>query len=447
MITGHGDEESAVRSFRSEASGYVIKDQHLSGRLAESVQKAMTEIDLRHAQAELSRREALFRSFTEKSSDIITAIRPDGTILYESPSVERFLGYRAEEMLGQNAFDYVHPEDLPRLRRLIEGALETPGTILVMEYRFKHKEGPWRYFESVGRNLLSDPVVAAIVVNSRDVTRRKRAEQELERYRQGLEQLVQERTAELASANVQLREEIGERMQAEAQLKERAERLADFLTVASHELRHPISVVKGYTTMLQGYLDRMDPASLTEILSALDISVDRLTGHVDDLLQASLVEEGRFNFDKQEADLKPLLEESVRDLEGLGRDNQVSIKVSRGAGSAQVDPGKFKQLMDILLDNAFKFAPESSPVDIEVRKQGELTTVSVMDRGIGVPEEFREQIFDRFFQVEEVAHHSSVGLGLGLYFARIIVGAHNGSIQCSARPGGGSIFRFTISPD
>lgn len=447
MITGHGDEESAVRSFRSKASGYVIKDQQLSDRLAESVQKAITEIDLRRAQAELSRRETHFRSLTEKSSDIITTIRPDGTILYESPSVERFLGYKAEDMIGRNVFDFVHPEDLPRVMRLIEGALGTPGALLVMEFRFRHKEGPWRYFESVGRNLLADPMVAAIVVNSRDVTRRKRAEEELERYRRRLEQLVEERTAELAATNVQLREEISEKMQAEAELKERAERLADFLVVASHELRHPISVVKGYTTMLQGYLERMDPDMLGEILTALDISVDRLTGHVDELLQASLVEEGRFFFEKRASELGPLIEESVSDLEGLRRDNEVTVKVSRGAGSALVDPERFKQLMDILLDNAVKFSPESSPLEIEVTRNGELTTVSVMDRGIGVPEEFREQVFDRFFQVEELKHHSSVGLGLGLYFGRIIAEAHNGTIQCLERAGGGSIFRFTIAPD
>src|SRR5450759_613309 len=447
MVTGHGDEDSAVRSFRSQASGYVVKDQHLSDRLSESVAKALTEIDLRKAQAQLSRHEAHFRSLTEKSSDIVTTIRPDGTILYESPSIERFLGYKADDMIGMNAFDFVHPEDLPRISRQVQGALETPGAILVMEYRFRHKEGPWRYLESVGRNLLADPVVAAIVINSRDVTRRKRAEAELEDYRRRLEQLVEERTAELNKTNEQLREEIAEKMQAEAELKERAERLADFLTVAAHELRHPISVVKGYTTMLQGYLDRMDPAALGEILTALDISVDRLTGHVDELLQASLVEEGRFTFEKEEADLKPLIESSVEDLRGLRRDNEVKVKTGRGTGRAVVDPVRFKQLMDILLDNAVKFSPESSPVEVEVKSLQRLTTVSVMDRGIGVPEDHRQQVFDRFFQVEEVKRHAGVGLGLGLYFARIIVEAHNGEIQCLERPGGGSIFRFTIAPD
>jgi PAS domain S-box-containing protein len=445
MVTGHGDEESAVRSFRSEASGYVIKDSRLASRLAESVEKALVEIDLRRAQAELSRREAHFRSLTEKSSDIVTVFGADGTILYESPSVERFLGYKPDEMVGANVYDYVHPDDLPRLRRLVESALETPGALLVVEYRVRHKEGPWRFLESVGRNLLTDPMVGGVVVNSRDVTRRKLTELELDKYREQLEGLVQERTIELADANEQLREEIVERKQAQAMLQERAERLADFLTVASHELRHPISVVKGYTTMLQGYLERMEPEMLPEISDALNVSVNRLTAYVDELMEASLVEQGRYTFDIVDTDLRPLLEESIRDLKGLGVDKVVTLTVGEGAGTAMVDPRKFKRLIDMLLDNAIKFAQDGEHIDIEVSKDGKVTTVAVMDRGIGVPPEAREQIFERFYQVEEVQHHSSVGLGLGLYLARQIVTAHNGEIVYEPRDGGGSVFRFTMA--
>ncbi|MHB8895529.1 MAG: sensor histidine kinase [Candidatus Geothermincolia bacterium] len=445
MVTGHGDEESAVRSFRSQASGYIIKDSNLASRLAEAVEKALMEADLQRARAELVRREAHFRSLTEKSSDMITVIRGDGTIMYESPSIERFLGYKASEMIGRNVFDFVHPDDAGRVMRQVEGAIDTPGSVLVMEYRFRHKEGPWRNIESLGRNLLTDQVVGGIVLNYRDVTRRKRAELELDRYRRQLEHLVEERTAELADANVLLRAEIAERMQAEAELKERAESLADFLTVASHELRHPISVVKGYTTMLQGYLERMEPESLPEILEALDKSVDRLTGYVDELLEASLVEQGMYTFDIVESDLDPIIAESVEDLRALGVANKVSVKTGEGAGRAKVDPVKFKRLMDMLLNNAIKFSEGPEPIDIETRRTGETITVSVMDRGIGIPEDLADRVFERFFQVEDVSHHSRVGLGVGLYLARQIVTAHGGTITCEPRPDGGTIFSLTLS--
>ena len=137
---------------------------------------------------------------------------------------------------------------------------------------------------------------------------------------------------------------------------------------------------------------------------------------------------------------------SVSDLKSLGLEGRVSVTVERGAGKASVDPLKFKRLIDILLDNAIKFSEDSTPVEIDVKKSGGVTTVAVMDRGIGVPAEARDKVFNRFYQVEDVRHHSSVGLGLGLYLAREIVAAHDGTIEVDERPGGGSIMRFTIGP-
>jgi PAS domain S-box-containing protein len=444
MVTGHGDEASAVRSFRSKASGYVIKDQHIATRLVEAAKKALLEIDLERARAEMERREAHFRTLTEKSSDMITVMRADGTVTYASPSIDRYLGYKPEDLIGHNAFDFLHPEDRPRVVRMVEGSVDTPGALLIIEYRFRHKEGPWRFLESVGRNLLTDPAVGGIVINSRDVTARKRAEGELEKYRKNLEQLVHERTAELAAANINLREEVAERKQAQAELQERAERLADFLTVTSHELRHPISVVKGYTTMLQGYLERMDRDALLDISSALDTSVGRLTGFVEELLDVSLVEQGRYTFEIEDYDIQPLIQSSLSDLSGLGERERASVSIAEDARRVKADPSKIRRLVDMLLDNAIKFSDAGTPIEIVVERDGGRATVSVMDRGIGVPPEARERVFDRFYQVEEVSHHSTVGLGLGLYLARQIAEAHGGEIRCEGRDGGGSVFRFTL---
>lgn len=444
MVTGHGDEEVAVRSFRSSASGYVVKDRFLRSRLEEAVEKALVEIDLRLARQELIRREERFRSLIEKSSDLTTVLGADGTILYESPSMERILGYKPEEMLGKSVFEFIHPDDLPRIMGIIGRSISIRGAIAVAEYRFRHRDGPWRFFESHCRNLLEDPSVEGIVVNSRDVTERKHSEERLREYREQLERLVEERTSELALTNVQLQQEIVERKQAETELKERAERLADFLTVASHELRHPISVVKGYTTMLEGYLERMEPEDLHKILDALDVSVDRLTYFVSELMEVSLVEQGRFTFQRRDCEALVLLQAAVADMKAVGHDNEISVMIHGDAGRLHADPDKFVQLLAILLDNAIKFSPKSSPVEIEVEREANNTVVSVLDRGIGVPDEAGELIFDRFYQVEELQHHSSVGLGLGLYLARQIVDGHGGTIACEPREGGGSIFRFTL---
>ncbi len=102
-----------------------------------------------------------FRALVQNSSDIITLLDVDGTILYVSPSVEHVVGYRPEELVGKNAFDYIHPEDLESVLDLFAEFLADPDLQPSIEYRFRHKDGSWRWLGSVGANLLEDPNVGS----------------------------------------------------------------------------------------------------------------------------------------------------------------------------------------------------------------------------------------------------------------------------------------------
>jgi len=132
----------------------------------------------------LKRSEERFRSLVRYASDIIVILDGDGEILYESPAVERVLGFTVRERMGTNAFDHLHPEDRePVARRFAELSRE-PGGRISAEYRTRSKEGDWRHFEAIGVNLLEDPVIRGIVVNSRDVTERRRTERALDEIRE-----------------------------------------------------------------------------------------------------------------------------------------------------------------------------------------------------------------------------------------------------------------------
>jgi diguanylate cyclase (GGDEF)-like protein/PAS domain S-box-containing protein len=132
--------------------------------------------------------EARFRSLVQNSSDVITVLGADGTIIYESASIERILGYKADALIGKSAFALIHPDDLPAVLKVFNIGLQTPGTPLHAEYRFQHHDGSWRYVESIGANLLDVPTISGVVINSRDVTDRTHTEQALreseERFRQ-----------------------------------------------------------------------------------------------------------------------------------------------------------------------------------------------------------------------------------------------------------------------
>jgi diguanylate cyclase (GGDEF)-like protein/PAS domain S-box-containing protein len=129
----------------------------------------------------LKESEERYRALTQNSSDIVTLLRADGTIRYQSPSVERILGYSTEEMVGDNVFNYVYPDDLGHVEMAFSEGLKDPRRRPSAEYRFRHKDGSWVWLESVGTNLLDDPQVGEYVVNSRDVTERKQAEEEKSR--------------------------------------------------------------------------------------------------------------------------------------------------------------------------------------------------------------------------------------------------------------------------
>jgi PAS domain S-box-containing protein len=128
-----------------------------------------------------------FRLLTENSSDITTILEADGRIRYESPSVERVLGFKPEERIGTHIGEYVHPDDSAAARESIETSARAPGSVVTFELRVRHKAGGWRTLEIAGTNHLDDPRVRGLVGNARDVTERKQAEADLreseERYR------------------------------------------------------------------------------------------------------------------------------------------------------------------------------------------------------------------------------------------------------------------------
>ncbi|MEM6453571.1 MAG: EAL domain-containing protein, partial [Acidobacteriota bacterium] len=127
----------------------------------------------------LRRSEARYRALVHNALDLISIIDGDGTVLYQSPSMERALGYRAEDRVGRSTFELVHPDDAPMLHGAYREMLEKPGESLRIECRMRHLDGSWRMLESVGINLLDDEAVAGIVVTARDVTDRKKVEEQL----------------------------------------------------------------------------------------------------------------------------------------------------------------------------------------------------------------------------------------------------------------------------
>jgi PAS domain S-box-containing protein len=181
LVSGTIGEQAAIESLKAGATDYVLK-QHpdrLPSAVRRAVQEAEERAKLREAETELVRREKYFRTLTENSVDVLSVLDREGVIIYKSPSVKSALGYDAEELVGKSIFTHVHPDDLPQMQELFRAALANPGQTVTFQFRYYHKDGSWRHLEAVGQNRLADPEISAMVVNSRDVTDRWRAAEDL----------------------------------------------------------------------------------------------------------------------------------------------------------------------------------------------------------------------------------------------------------------------------
>ena len=157
------------------------------------VVEEITKTARKQAEEALRQSERRFRALTEKAGELITVLDASGIITYNLAGANSTLGYTAEELVGRNAFDLVHPDDLPRMANLFQEGVPQLGKVEHAEFRVRAKDGSWRWQFAVGTNLLNEPAVGGILVNSRDITERKQAEESLREsesfYRQTLESI------------------------------------------------------------------------------------------------------------------------------------------------------------------------------------------------------------------------------------------------------------------
>jgi len=223
------------------------------------------------------------------------------------------------------------------------------------------------------------------------------------------------------------------------------EDLKDFVDIASHELRHPITLVKGYAITLRDSQDKLDPDTRKELLEVINQSADRLDILTKELLDISRIERGRFSVAKRQMDLDKLIDKAVEEMKEKGAGNNFNIRFNQDITPLSVDPDKFISALVILLDNAVHYSPQDAAIDITAEPEDTHVVISVSDRGPGISEKDSKRIFERFYQAEDASHHSSTGIGMGLFIAKEIIKSHGGRIWCEPRKGGGSIFSFTIS--
>ena len=222
---------------------------------------------------------------------------------------------------------------------------------------------------------------------------------------------------------------------------------AEFVSVASHELKTPLSVIKGYLSLLLDgiYGDISDEQR--KILASVGDQTDRLARLIQQLLDVSRFEAGGGRLEIHPIELRPFLEELATSFEALAVQNEIDFAVQLGPDLPEAIEGDADRLNEVignLLSNAFKFTPRNGRIRMRAASADGGVGIAISDTGVGVPQDKLPRIFEKFFQVENDAQPRSVGSGLGLAISREIVDAHGGTISAESRVGKGTTIRVFL---
>jgi PAS domain S-box-containing protein len=343
------------------------------------------------------------KHFFELSEDMLSIISLESTLLQFSDSWTRTLGYSPEELWGIRLRDLVHPDDLPRLEQASAEAVRGEP-IRKLEFRFRDRAGEWRWVQV---NTVFNPAERTLYSVGREITEQKK----LEIARRGVEQMKDE-----------------------------------FISTVSHELRTPLTSIRGALGLLQGGIAGQLPPDAEALVWIAQENSERLLRLVSDILDLGKVESGQLSFKLESLELGELITRAIVSHRGYAAQYGVQLEAELEVSDARalVDGDRFLQILANLLSNAIKFSPNGEKVRVRLERLGGSLRVSVEDRGPGIPESFRQRIFQKFAQADASDTRSKGGTGLGLSISRALVERLGGTLDFVTEEGAGTTFRVLL---
>jgi PAS domain S-box-containing protein len=293
---------------------------------------------------------------------------------------------------------FIHPEDKVKITETLMEAVNTLS-VYQAEFRIVRDDNEEvRWMQGFGRVVeVNEGAAVRMVGVMSDITERKRLEQQRE----------------------------------------------EFIGIASHELKTPVTSIKAYAQILLEMSENIADAQSAPLLKKLDIQLDRLTKLIQDLLDTTKIAEGQLSLHKEEFDVEVLVADSMDAWQRLSTRHQL-IWQPKSHCPLYADKERIRQVLTNFVSNAIKYSPNGGDIIITCHKKDDGVEFSVQDYGIGISEDMQHRVFDQFFRVKDARLQTFPGLGLGLYISAGIIQRHNGTIRVESKVGEGSTFLFTI---
>ncbi|CAL66655.1 chemotaxis protein CheB [Christiangramia forsetii] len=365
---------------------------------------SFTNIEVqKQAEATLRKSEEHFRQLAELIPDKITKANAEGEVTYYNQSWLNYTGLTRDELKETSLNGFLHPKEKWEIKKKWKKSVDS-GDAFEMEIQILNKSGDYCWH-----------LVRSIPVKD---------EKEQIKFWIGTTTEIQK-------------------------LKEEEKRKEDFLKMVSHELKTPVTSIKGYTQLLLDMLMasteiNLDSIPLKPSLERIDSQVSRLTRLIAEILDLSRIEGDKMVLHKKAFNLNDLIDESIQDIKYSSRESNIDID-HEGSFEVCGDMDRIGQVLINFITNAIKYSPDDKNIEVRVFESGNnKVSVSVKDHGIGIDQKHLKNIFKRFYRVSQKNDETYSGFGIGLFLAKEIIERHRGNVAVKSNKGEGSEFIFTI---
>lgn len=449
VLTGLADEEISVQAIKKGASDYLVKGRFFRDMLARTIRHSF---ERKQIERQLRKSESTLNAMLHSIADPISPIDKDSTILWANEFAKEMFGH---DIVGRKCYEAYHgrnkPCELypcPTLKVFHDGKAHQHDTKLTC------KDGQIRYFHCTANVALRDEAgePTAVIKVNRDITKRKQAEEALQKIHDEMQMRVAQRTAELAQANKVLEAEIAEREKAERameklnrdleatvhKLRNANRGLEEFAHIAAHDLKTPL---RGIGTsahwIATDYGDKLDEQG-KEYVRLLVTRAKQMTALIDSVLRYScLAQHGQ---EKQPVDLNAILAEVITEI---APPDHIEVAAEKDLPTIVGRKTHVIQILQNLLDNAVKYMDKpKGTVRIGCVEQHDFWTFSVADNGPGIDAKYFEKTFEIFQTLAPRDGAESTGIGLSI--VKKLVELNNGRVWVESQLGKGSTFFFTL---